>query len=305
MVPASDRPPLLQALSVDPDRRFRSCVEFIQTLIDGSPDDAASGSTARPAPEPEPELRPISLPQLNKLLGEVVAMARGAVEVRAVGDMRYVLHPGCMIEHHCRAGLLPTAIKVQLHAFRQQWGASLVATESHLHVFHVPVGKGSVWSRLLGRTSALQVTIRFLRPENLEAQTPVTIEITPAGSLAEQAAAYLEDMGPKLLDSVRRCLQAQPERRRQERLRFDQEVPVSPVFPNGQQGKTMMARAVNISTGGMRLLLPCQPPTPNLVIELTAPSAPAEPVAMSARIVSAEQCPDGTYDVGVCFKVSQ
>ena len=64
LVPASDRPALLQALSIDPDRRFDSCSEFIQALIMAVPDqrpvpgrrsqesakiEAAANSTAPPA----------------------------------------------------------------------------------------------------------------------------------------------------------------------------------------------------------------------------------------------------------------
>ena len=310
LVPAPDRPPLLQALSVDPDRRFRSCTEFIQALVGAVPDLAVipssrTRSVAVLAPDtPESDLPPVSLPQLNKLLGEVVARARGKFEVRTVGEARYLLHPGRKIEHQCHAQLLPTALKVQLHGFRQQWGAQLIASEAHSHVFQVNLG-GSMWKRLLGaRTSGLQVTIRF-RPvdDSTNELTPLTIEIAPVGTLAEQGAKLLEETGPKLLESVRSYLQVQPERRRQERLRFEQSVAVAPVLKDGRPGKTMTARAVNISTAGMRLLLPFQPPTDDLFIELAAPTAPTEPVVMPAHIVRAEPCGDGMFDVGVCFRL--
>ncbi len=286
LVPAPDRPPLLRAPSVDPDRRFASCSAFIQALIGAVPDvvvqtsqrSRAALAVARAA---EPETPSVTLPQLNKLLGEVVARARGQFEVRNVGDARYLLHRGRLIEHQCHARLMPTAIKVQLHGFRQQWGASLVSSEAHSHVFKVPTGS-SVWKRLLGRSSALQVSIRFLPSDNTESLTPVTIEIAPCGSLAEESAAQLEKLGPQLLESVRSYLQVQPERRRQERLRFDQAVPVAVVLENGRPGQRMTAKAVNISTSGMRLVLPCQPPTDDIFIELAAPSSPADPVAMPA-----------------------
>jgi serine/threonine protein kinase len=306
LVPAPERPALLRALSVDPDRRFRCCLDFIQALIDAGPEDemlAVPEPRSAAGDDADEETAVVSLPQLNRLLAEVVARARGRLEVRTVGEARYLLQPGCKIEHQCFASLLPTALKVQLHGFRQQWGAKLVASEAHTHVFQVPVVGNSLWQRLRGRTAALQVIIRFHQPDDIDLMTPVTVEITPVGSLAEQAAALLAETGPKLLESVRFHLQALAERRRQERVRFDQAVPVTPVYPDGRKGRMMAARTVNLSPTGMRLLLPCRPQTEDVLIDLAAPSAPGEPVPLPARIVRVDACTDGSYDVGVSFKL--
>jgi serine/threonine protein kinase len=303
LVPAPDRPPVLRALSVDPDRRFHTCAEFVRALTDASPEgDAPPAPPARSVTIADSNPTLVSLPQLNKLLGEVVARARGRLEVHTIGEARYLLHPGCKIEHHCRAALLPTALKVQLHGFRQQWDAKVVASEAHSHVFHVSLGS-SLWQRLLGRTAGLQVIIRFHHPDDVDALTPVTVEIMPVGSLAEQAAALLVETGPKLLESVRAHLQVLPERRREERLRFDQAVPVTPIHEYGRKGRMLAARTVNISAGGMRLLLPCRPPTEELLIELAAPSAPNEPVDLPAQVVRVDANPDGSFDVGVSFRL--
>ena len=202
------------------------------------------------------------------------------------------------IEHHCHARLLPTVLKVQLFGFRKQWGADVVSSDANSHVLQVKVGS-SVLTRMLGRASTLEVRICFESTDNT--LTPVSIEIVPVGCSGQQAAALLESTGPKLLESLRTHLQAQPERRREERLRFEQMVPVVPLLPDGRPGPMIMVQAVNISAGGMRLLLPHQLPTPNLLIKLAAPTAPGDPVAMPARIVRAEECADGKYDVGVCF----
>ena len=314
LVPAPDRPPLLQALSVDPDRRFSSCTEFIQALIAAVPDVDGPCQLAAPARPAGRLVRfgksavlpaSASLPQLNKLLSEVVARARGKFEVRSIGDARYLLHMGLKIEHFCHAQLLPTALKVQLHGFRQQWGAQLVASEAHSHVYQVNIGS-SRWKRLVGgRTTAPpgEPSASAQSDGATNEQTPVTIEITPIGTLAEEGRRLLEETGPKLLESVRSYLQVQPERRRQERLRYDQSVSVAPMLEDGQAGMTMTAWAVNISSSGMRLLLPFQPPTDDLFIELAAPSAPTDSVVMPAHIVRAEPCGDGMYDVGVSFRM--
>jgi hypothetical protein len=308
LVPAPDRPAMLKALSPEPDRRFDTCSEFVRALIDAAPDsEVVYGRRARASgvvdalTSTEPPV--VSLPQLNRLLDEVVARARGQVEVRLLGEARYLLHPGPRIEHHCHARLPPVALKAQLFGFARQWQAKAVPAAADTHVFQVTVG-GSVWKRLLGRTSGLQVTVRFLPPDaSLNTLTPVGIEITAFGTADKEARALLEETGPKLLASLRTHLQAQPERRRQERLVFDQPVPVAPVLENGRAGKPFTARAVNISASGMRLLLPFEPPTDNLYIHLTAPTGPPEPVSMPARIVRAEACGDGSYDVGVYFKI--
>jgi hypothetical protein len=241
-----------------------------------------------------------SQPQLNKLLAEVVARARGEFEVRTVAGTRYLLHPGRKIEHECHSRLLPTALNVQLHGFRQEWGAHLVSGEDSTHVFQVKIGS-SVWKRMLGRTSALEVVLRFLPPDSGQSSlTRVSIEITPVGLTGDQVSSLLETTGPRLLTSLRSHLQAQPDRRRQERLVFEQEVPVTPVLENGRTGEPVAAQAVNISSGGMHLRMPVRPPE-QLYIELTAPTVSSEPVSMPARVVRVEECPDGSFDVGVSF----
>src|SRR5262249_5734310 len=185
----------------------------------------------------------VSLPQLNKLLDEVVARARGQLEVRLVGESRYLLHPGPRIEHHCHARLPPAALKAQLLGFGRQWGAKVVSAAADAHVLQVTVA-GSVWRRLLGRTSGLQVTVRFLPPDaSLNTLTPVGIEITAFGASNKRARALLEETGPKLLASLRTHLQAQPERRRQDRLPFDQPVPMAPVLEHDPAGQPSTLRA--------------------------------------------------------------
>jgi hypothetical protein len=236
-------------------------------------------------------------------LSAVVAQARGEVEVRTLGDTRYVLWPGRRIEHECCARLLPTAIKVQLHGFRQEWGAQVVSSDVFSHVFQIRTG-ASLWKRMLGRGSVLEVRVRFRPPETtLVAMTPVAIVIEPVGSMAEDAAALLNEMGARVLESLRNHLQAEPERRQQDRLPFEQPVIVRPVNKDGSIGDEVTAQGVNISATGMRLVIPFNPESDQLVVELSTLTSSHEPATIHTRIIRVEPCSDGLFDVGLCFNV--
>ena len=103
---------------------------------------------------------------------------------------------------------------------------------------------------MIGLGASYEIDIRFAQPEtNGPALTPVTIEIKTAGVAPAEAKAQLEQTGPLLLKSLRHYLQAQPERRREERLPFNQTLNVSAVFGNGTTGPAIAAQAINVSTG--------------------------------------------------------
>jgi eukaryotic-like serine/threonine-protein kinase len=59
IVPEQDRPILLRALAKDPEKRFPSCVAFIEALMETSPDadEAELGGTPRHSPEATPQIR--------------------------------------------------------------------------------------------------------------------------------------------------------------------------------------------------------------------------------------------------------
>jgi serine/threonine protein kinase len=288
--PPADRPALLRALSIDPDRRFPTCSEFVQAL-------AAADASACRASLADTQPRKATPQQLAVVLGEVLAQTRGELQVRAAGDVRYLLRPGRSVEHRCLSGLLPTALKVRLHAFRAEWGARLVASDAHGSACRVAVPAPP--SAAPDRAPALfDVAVRFSTPEGgAETLTPVSVAITPVGG-ADGAARRLEEAGPPLLDSLRRHLQARPERRREERLPFPHTVRVTPVGEDGGLGEPTEAVGLDISQGGMRLRLASAPPTEALLIELAAPGD--VPVGVPARVVRSETRPDGVV-VGARF----
>jgi serine/threonine protein kinase len=313
LVPAHDRPALLRAMSTDPERRFGSCSELMQILLVAGAEPEFAGRSG-PAVQRavlasrsdtfyaagDPTTPPAG-PVLADMLNAVVAQARGEVEVHMLGGARYLVRPGRRIEHECCARLLPTAIKVQLHGFRQEWGAQVVSSDVFNHVFQIRAG-GSLWKRMLGRGAVLEVRVRFRPPDTtLVAMTPVTIVIEPTGSTSEEAASLLNEMGAKVLESLRRHLQAEAERRQQDRLPFEQPVTVRPVYRDGSIGGDMIAQGVNISLGGMRIVIPFDPETDQLVVELIPPASPRDHVAINTRIIRIEPCSDGLFDVALCF----
>jgi serine/threonine protein kinase len=305
MVPAADRPALLRALHPDPEQRFTCCGDFVTALGGLAP--AARGAV--PA-------SPLAVPQLPagssrvfpgrpspaQVVGELVQVAAGNLEVREFRNIRYVFRPGQAIEHRCFARLLPGTGRLKLEGFRQQWQAQATALSPEHFRFQLPAA-GSVWNFLTGRTQGLCVDVVLSQPQGpTETLTEIAVTITPLDPHSEKGARLLEQTGPPVLESLRHFLQAQRERRSQERLPFEAAVQVCPVLPNLQRGTPIDSRSRDISLHGMGLVLPQHPRTAQVAVRLAA-QAGGELVSVPGRVVRAVPESDGTFDVGVCFAV--
>ena len=157
----------------------------------------------------------------------------------------------------------------------------------------------SFWQRFRGKQPGLEVGIHLQRPKVASTSlSEVTVHIRPVGCSREQGAKLLKEAGPMLLDSLRAALQANPERRVRQRLRYEKPVRVSPIFVNNQQGQPIAARSKDLSVTGMGLYLPGEPPSTELCLYVPTGS---EIVSVPARVVRIQPCADGSFEIGARF----
>ena len=217
-------------------------------------------------------------------------------------NARYLLRPGHSLEHKFFAQLAPGVAKLKVEGFRLQWNAAWVEICERQVVLLAPL-TGTFWQRLMGVRPGLKISIDI--PESAaSAVSEVRVLIQPVECGRETAVALMEETAPLLLESLRTFFQAQPERRGQARMPFDQTVQVSPVWDDRTVGNPVVARARDISMRGIGIHMPCQPSSQQVNIRLACdPSDNA--ACLPASVVRATPCGDGGYEVGFRFLVEE
>jgi serine/threonine protein kinase len=299
-LPAMERPILQRALAADPDMRFATCCDFILALkeigVQTRPPRPSSAvirianSTIVPASAPLPPRTTHSKEMLKKLLLD----AMGRTGIRESKGFRYREVPGASMEHSFTARFLPGSLPIKLEGFRRHWIGKVISTGDTEKVYHItpPVPN---YKRLLGKVPTLQMRVTHgVRPD-ASAPVPfrVTLEPMPGGE------HLLEELGPRIFDSIRSFLQAEPDRRHEERFRLGRFLRVSPLFEEDEVGEGIVAQAVDISRDGLAFFLPCRPQSTSLLLDLGTGNG--TPILVPARIVRSDACADGRYLIGVTF----
>jgi hypothetical protein len=247
---------------------------------------------------------PATVPTLNRLLRELMQSVRKGFEVREMGLQRYRLCPGQSLEHQCCAPLLPSTVRLKLDSFRQQFNAQRVTAEYDRHVYQVRLS-GSFWQRLAGNVPGMEAELRFRYPRPGLSLARINITIRPINCDSFRAADLLDELGLKLLESLRGCLQSYPERRQHERMVFEQTITIFPMGPGGRMGDPIAAKTRDLSLTGIGLLLTDPLPTREICLELRAPSNPNQSLAVPGRVVWCERNGEGFFEAGVCFTVQE
>ena len=297
-VPFADRAALETALHPDPAQRFPTCSDFLAALD--------AGGTPQPAPPTgalaDPDVTPQTLTTMRQAINGLVVGAAGDLEVREHHNIRYLLRPGRSLDHQFFAKPPPGAEKVLVEGFRRQWRAEMTESDGAQFTLTVAAPGVAAWQRLLGLRPALRVRVETAKAG--PAMTEVRVSIEPVRCGPDAAARLLEETAPQLLESLRAFFQAQPERRNQARLPFEQAVQVQPLFDDQTLGDAVVSQARDISLRGMGLTMPCQPPSMRVCIRLPG-ETPAEEVDVPACVVRALPRRDGGYEVGVRFLVEE
>jgi serine/threonine protein kinase len=271
---SGDRVVLTRALDRTASRRFGSCLELIAAL-DGS-------DAGKPAVHAEKS----KTASVESLLAEVVADIADGWQLRKYGLFRYQIQSGQGLRHDCVARASRESARELLSDFCRRWPAELVEERGETLLY-----------RTTDKMSGLEIALRF-QPHDTPPLGDVRIEVRSQGCGPARAKQLLDETGPLLLDALRNALQAHPDRRRQDRLRYDRPVLIQTV-EEGDEPETIHARALNLSRTGMGLFLPIKPSTRQVVIYLS-PDGDAAPTAVLSRLVRLEER-DGGYEAGALF----
>src|SRR5262249_54936623 len=173
LLPATDRPIVDRALDPDPDNRFPSCADFVQALLENTPDgqpvaqrQGRIGGLESLLSGPTRELL-LPTPEAVHLITTLVSSLAAEHEVQEYHSIPSCYRENELIEHRCYAQLLPGTLRLKLVGFSDQWHLSLVEEADERFLFHLRL-QSSLWQRVLGQTPALAIEVRLNSPHGFE-----------------------------------------------------------------------------------------------------------------------------------------
>ena len=305
LLSAGDRSVILRALDPDPNQRFANCGEFIESLELGDPNRLADSVhefgelpetidlMARPPKGSDPMQ---ALDRLHRLLSEL-----GGDSTAVPALDRETANPRIGLEHRCGARVYSSTARLKLEGFRLQWNAHMTHVEATSIGYRIDLPQ-SFWRRCSGKKQpGVEVTFRFEQPQTVNAElTEVTIELRPAHCDAEAGRRILNQVAPMIVDNARSYLQATPERRDLDRLKYDARIQVLPVFLGQQNSQAVDCIAKDISMRGIGYLTDADPETRRVFVMLSTNDGEG-PSYLPAEIVRVQCRTDGYREVGARF----
>jgi serine/threonine protein kinase len=310
-LPATDREIIARALDPDPQQRWPNCTEMVMAL-EGSLSPSAKEEPVEKldrfasliaAPKATPVVLPIGATpgDLNQIIEQLITSAGGQVKP-SENNLPVLSEKGDLLEHKFTAGLPLGSARLKLNAFNKQWYGQLLRDDEQGCVFHVSM-PGNFWRQWIGRQPGLEIKVRLARVHALSA-TPIEVgvQIRAFRCSHKRGVQLLEEMGPLLIDSLRKHLLVNAEKRTQDRLLWPQPVKVRPVDAHGKPGEPIECRGKDISQSGMGFYLPEELETSEVLIDLPNTVHPPS-VAVPATLVRAKRGADGWYEVGALFRL--
>jgi serine/threonine protein kinase len=312
LLPHCDRDILARALHDDSDRRFPTCtamVEALQTAVSRAartmylysrlPLVIPFSSLQGEAPAQKPQL-----PSIHQLVLELtMPTPPPAVSPRTVlgpQNVRYVVQENDLWECRCPIQTFTGALPLKVEGFREEWSAGIVQKKDDAFFFEIDL-------HLAPRTEA-PTLVAF----ELEVQSAATsskhfaearMRIRPSSGNRELLGRYLQEMAPRLFDSMRRYLHAGPEQRSSDRWHCPQPLSVYPVRPDLEMEEVLDGISRNISLSGVSFRVPREPNTEFVYLHWYKSPA-VSPYAVLARIVRAQPMVGGGYEVGAAFSTT-
>ncbi len=285
---AADRAVLARALDRTANRRFGSCMELMAALERGGGESPAAPAAVRAAEAGKAAAA-------ASILSEVIADAAGGWQLRKHGLFRYMVQPGERLRHDCVARADRESAPPLLADFCRRWQAELVDVRDDALVYRASRPEGLLAA---DKSSGFEIALRFL-PHPEPPLADVHFEARPVGCGPARAKQLLDESGPLLLVALRGALGAHPDRRKQDRVPFDQPVMVRILAEDGGPETTIHARARDISRTGMGLLLPVKPAGRKVVIYLSV-AGDAPPAPVPSRLVRLQVRDEG-FEAGALF----
>jgi hypothetical protein len=296
---------ITRALSPNPAERFLSLPSLVRALEEVGAAKENASRTALPlspiiayAPGRVPDAAGVAHGSLDHFISDLVLLAAGPAQVREFSKIRYRLEPGHQLGHRFAVQDFPGAASLKLEGFRHHWHAEVLHQEDGLFIFSLSMAP-SFWQALTGRQGGLEIQVRLAAPPGGK-RSEVNVVIRPFGCGRKNAVRLLEEMGPRVLESLRGYLLAHPEQRSKERLLCSQPLRVCPVLGGVELADPIDCVAKDVSLDGIGFYLPKSIPTPQVYVN--TPNVPElASVACLAQVVRKKACGDGWYEIGASF----
>jgi hypothetical protein len=277
-LPEADRAHIRRALERNPSRRFPSNSKLFQALksVQYTGQGVSSPPLEKHLAELAPTVADFTLPPEEEQAKSAVLLRKFSVPMTLESAM------------------------VCLRAICNQFQGVVFRDDGQIFSFHVNKPTRS-WKSWLGRPPALEVQFYLAQegPMTIEA----TVQFKPLRCSEEEGVALLEDLGPRLLISVRAQMHDNSERRSQDRLRWDQPMMVSPILEDGRVGEPITCRGKDISLTGIGFYLPRPMPTLQVNIQLPTPFQDGL-ISVPATLVRSKRCEDGSFEIGALFRLA-
>lgn len=302
----TERDVIRRALDPDPARRWPTCTEMVLAL-EGAPagpdedrfDALIQENRQAPTSPVTVATVPNELPDIDDLIHSILGDNSPTSESQPA---ELDSQTGAMA-HRFQVNLPVGAARVKLDGFCRQWYGQVVRDDEDALVMHLTM-PSNFWQQWMGREPGLEVRIAFARV-NPAAATPIEIGIHLSALRCSRARGQelIEEMGPQLIDSARKHLLVNSEKRTQDRIGWPYTLRVIPVHADGTRDEAVECRGKDISQSGIGFYLPHELTTSEVLVELPSSSRPPR-VQLPAMLVRAKPCADGWYEVGALFRVA-
>lgn len=303
LLPEHDRNVIAQALRQDSRRRFESAGAMLH-LLENPP------KRFLPPPPPrslivqpvEPTLvqRASVTPcqSLEAFVRELAHIAAGKVHMADELNVRFTVEPERPLGH----GPSGDRLNHQAHSFDSfcaQWHAKTTHRADGLVILAINA-EPTLWQWLSRKKVGLEIRLQFNDTDGPQ-RSDVAVTIRPFGCDRTRAMRFVEELGPKLLDSVREHLGAQPEQRGRERIFLRERLRVRPII-QGLPDEPIECYTKDVSTGGIGFFLPKELAASEVYVSLPEMEQIAAYAGL-AQVVRKHPVGDGWYEIGAAFRL--
>ncbi len=245
------------------------------------------------------------LPRTDEVAARLIGAAGGAVDFREADNVRYIIHPDGAWETRFPIRMFASLMRLKLEGFRQQWNARPSEGGANAFTFqiHTAVPRSGFWQKTKPRPAGVEVRVRLQPADAPDAnQREAVVRVGLFGDPGPLQDGLLPASAPRIMQSLRAYLQGGREHRLRERWSFGQRVGVYPVLAHLQIDRPLEGRGRDVSLGGVRLLVPQEPPTEFAYLHFHETPQTAS-LAVLGRIVRVLPLEDGSYELGFTFVV--
>jgi len=191
-------------------------------------------------------------------------------------------------------------LPLKVEGFREEWSARIVQKKDDAFLFEIDLHLAPRMEAPTLVAFELEVQSAATSPKHF---AEARMRIRPSSGNHELIGRALQEMAPRLFDSMRRYLHAGPEQRSSDRWHCPQPLSVYPVRPDLEMEEVLDGISRNISLSGVSFRVPRGPNTEFVYLHWYKSPA-GSPYAVLARIVRTQPMVGGGYEVGAAFSTT-